>query len=105
MITHLSVREQIDLISKKEIKVEELFQEYLSNIEKLNPKLNAIVSLRDKDWIIDNAKAQDAKKLMLQENKFYLDFHLFQKNYSTSSDCRLLMEYLNIKIIFHKMTR
>ena len=53
MITHLSVREQIDLISKKEIKVEELFQEYLSNIEKLNPKLNAIVSLRDKDWIID----------------------------------------------------
>ena len=53
MITHLSVREQIDLISKKEIKVEELFQEYLSNIEKLNPKLNAIVSLRDKDWIFD----------------------------------------------------
>ena len=34
MITHLSVRDQIDLISKKEIKVEELFQEYLSNIEK-----------------------------------------------------------------------
>ena len=52
MITHLSVRDQIDLISKKEIKVEELFQEYLSNIEKLNPKLNAIVSLRDKDWIL-----------------------------------------------------
>ena len=45
MITHLSVRDQIDLISKKEIKVEELFQEYLSNIEKLNPKLNAIISL------------------------------------------------------------
>ena len=63
MITHLSVREQIDLISKKEIKVEELFQEYLSNIEKLNPKLNAIVSLRDKDWIIDKAKAQDAQKV------------------------------------------
>ena len=63
MITHLSVREQIDLISKKEIKVEELFQEYLSNIEKLNPKLNAIVSLRDKDWIIDKAKAQDEQKV------------------------------------------
>ena len=89
MITHLSVREQIDLISKKEIKVEELFQEYLSNIEKLNPKLNAKMR----------------KRLMLQENKFYLDFHLFQKNYSTSLDCQLLMEYLNIKIIFHKMTR
>ena len=63
MITHLSVRDQIDLISKKEIKVEELFQEYLSNIEKLNPKLNAIVSLRDKDWIIDKAKSQDAQKV------------------------------------------
>ena len=63
MITHLSVRDQIDLISKKEIKVEELFQEYLSNIEKLNPKLNAIVSLRDKDWIIDKAKAQDEQKV------------------------------------------
>ncbi len=63
MITHLSVREQIDLISKKEIKVEELFQEYLSNIEKLNPKLNAIVSLRDKDWIIDKAKAKDEQKV------------------------------------------
>ena len=53
MITHLSIREQVDLVSKKEIKVEELFLEYFSNIEKLNPKLNAIVSLRDKDWIID----------------------------------------------------
>ena len=63
MITHLSVREQVDLISKREIKVEELFQEYLSNIEKLNPKLNAIVSLRDKDWIIDKAKSQDAQKV------------------------------------------
>ena len=63
MITHLSIREQVDLISKKEIKVEELFQEYLSNIEKLNPKLNAIVSLRDKDWIIDKAKVQDAQKV------------------------------------------
>ena len=46
MITHLSVRDQIDLISKKEIKVEELFQEYLSNIEKLNPKPVSYTHLR-----------------------------------------------------------
>ena len=83
MITHLSVREQIDLISKKEIKVEELFQEYLSNIEKLNPKLNAIVSLRDKDWIIDKAKAQDEQKVDVTRKQILFGLPLFQKNYST----------------------
>ena len=46
MITQLSLQEQVDLIQKKEVKVEELFQEYLTNIDKLNPQLNAIVSLR-----------------------------------------------------------
>ncbi len=60
MITQLSLREQIDLIHKKEIKVEELFQEYLSNIDRLNPQLNAIVSLRDRDWIIKKAQEQDS---------------------------------------------
>ena len=43
MITLLSLQEQIDLIHNKEIKIEELFREYLSNIDKLNPQLNDIV--------------------------------------------------------------
>ena len=59
MITQLSLQKQIDLINKKEIKIEELFQEYLSNIDKLNPQLNAIVSLRDRDWIIKEPKDQN----------------------------------------------
>ena len=62
MITQLSLQKQIDLINKKEIKIEELFQEYLSNIDKLNPQLNAIVSLRDRDWIIKKAQEQDSLK-------------------------------------------
>ena len=62
MITRLSLQEQIDLIHNKEIKIEELFREYLSNIDKLNPQLNAIVSLRDRDWIIKKARAQDSLK-------------------------------------------
>ena len=62
MITQLSLQEQIDLIHKKEIKVEELFQEYLTNIDKLNPQLNAIVSLRDRDWIIKKAQEKDSLK-------------------------------------------
>ena len=62
MITQLSLQKQIDLINKKEIKIEELFQEYLSNIDKLNPQLNAIVSLRDRDWIIKRAQEQDSLK-------------------------------------------
>ena len=62
MITQLSLQEQIDLIRKKDIKVEELFQEYLTNIDKLNPQLNAIVSLRDRDWIIKKAQEKDSLK-------------------------------------------
>ena len=62
MITQLSLQEQIDLIRKKEVKVEELFQEYLTNIDKLNPRLNAIVSLRDRDWIIKKAQEKDSLK-------------------------------------------
>ncbi len=62
MITQLSLQEQIDLIHNKEIKIEELFREYLSNIDKLNPQLNAIVSLRDRDWIIKRAQEQDSLK-------------------------------------------
>ena len=62
MITQLSLQEQIDLIQKKEVKVEELFQEYLTNIDKLNPQLNAIVSLRDRDWIIKKAQEKDSLK-------------------------------------------
>lgn len=62
MITQLSLQEQIDLIRKKEVKVEELFQEYLTNIDKLNPQLNAIVSLRDRDWIIKKAQEKDSLK-------------------------------------------
>ena len=62
MITQLSLQKQIDLIHKKEVKVEELFQEYLTNIDKLNPQLNAIVSLRDRDWIIKKAQEKDSLK-------------------------------------------
>ena len=62
MNTQLSLQKQIDLIRKKEVKVEELFQEYLTNIDKLNPQLNAIVSLRDRDWILKKAQEKDSLK-------------------------------------------
>ena len=49
------------VIHEKEASCVEVMQAYLDHIEKVNPKVNAIVSLQDRDALMEQAKAKDAQ--------------------------------------------
>ena len=59
MLENKSVKEIISLIHKKEISVSEVVSFYLDRIKKYNPSLNAIVSIKDEEQIINEAKHKD----------------------------------------------
>ena len=59
MLENKSVKEIISLINKKEISVKEVVNFYLDRIKKFNPSLNAIVSIKDEEEIIKEAKQRD----------------------------------------------
>ena len=52
-----SLIEIIKLLSARKISEEELLKYYYSRIEKYNPTLNAVVSLRDIDQVFDDLNA------------------------------------------------
>ena len=56
MLESLSVQDIVSNILSKKIKAEEVTEYYLNRIKKLNPALNAIVSLKDEDLIRDEVK-------------------------------------------------
>jgi amidase len=60
-ITGLSATELVSLIKKKEIKVTEVVKAYLKQIERVNPKVNAIVTLLSEDVILKKAEVADKK--------------------------------------------
>jgi amidase len=60
-ITGLSATELVSLIKKKEIKVTEIVKAYLKQIERVNPKVNAIVTLLSEDEILKKAEVADNK--------------------------------------------
>ena len=62
MFENKTVKELIFLIKKREISIKELNKYYLDKINILNPKLNAIVSLKDENEILDEAKKKDEQK-------------------------------------------
>ena len=59
MFENKSVKEIISLIHKKEVSVKEVVSFYLERIKKFNPSLNAIVSIKDEEEIIKEAKDKD----------------------------------------------
>ena len=59
MLENRSVKEIISLIKKKEISVREVINFYLERIKKYNPSLNAIVSIKDEEQIINEANDKD----------------------------------------------
>ena len=59
MLENRSVKEIISLIHKKEISVREVVSFYLERIKKYNPSLNAIVSIKDEQEIINEANDKD----------------------------------------------
>ena len=59
MLENKSVKEIISLIHKKEISVSEVVSFYIDRIKKYNPSLNAIVSIKDEEQIINEAIHKD----------------------------------------------
>ena len=62
MFENKTVKELIFLIKNREITIKELNKYYLEKINNINPKLNAIVSLKDENEILDEAKKKDEQK-------------------------------------------
>ena len=62
MFENKTVKELIFLIKKREISIKELNKYYLEKINNINPKLNAIVSLKDENEILDEAEKKDEQK-------------------------------------------
>ena len=62
MFENKTVKELIFLIKKREISIKELNKYYLDKINILNPKLNAIVSLKDENKILYEAEKKDEQK-------------------------------------------
>lgn len=58
-ITTMSALELSDSIKSKEVSCVEVMNAYLDKIEVLNPKVNAIVSLQDRDDLVKQAKEKD----------------------------------------------
>ncbi len=61
MLENKSVREIISLIKTKEASIKEVVIFYLERIKKYNPSLNAIVSIKEEEQIINEAKHKDEK--------------------------------------------
>ena len=59
MLENRSIKKIISLINKKEISVREVVNFYLERIKKYNPSLNAIVSIKDEEQIINEANDKD----------------------------------------------
>ena len=72
MFENKSVKEIISLIHKKEVSVKEVVSFYLERIKKFNPSLNAIVSIKDEEEIIKEAKDKDEN---FDKVNLYLVYH------------------------------
>ena len=60
-IVDLSARELSKVIKKREVSCVEVMKAYLTRIEEVNPIHNAIVSLRDQEELLSEAKEKDAE--------------------------------------------
>ena len=62
MLENKSVEEITSSIKSRKIKIVEVISSYLERIKKYNPQLNAIVSIKDEEKIIEEAKTKDLEK-------------------------------------------
>ena len=56
MLETKTVSEIINHLKSKDLSIKEVIEYYLNNIEKLNPKINSIVSIKNKKEIIEEAE-------------------------------------------------
>ena len=62
MLETKTVSEIINHIKSKDLSIKEVIEYYLNNIEKLNPKINSIVSIKNKNKIIEEAEKKSNTK-------------------------------------------
>tara|TARA_S200000501_G_C20806808_1_gene736526 strand:+ start:49 stop:1470 length:1422 start_codon:yes stop_codon:yes gene_type:complete len=62
MFENKSVKDLISLVKKGDITIRELNEYYIQKIKKINPKLNAIVSIKNENQILDEAVKKDKQK-------------------------------------------
>ena len=72
MLENQKVSEIIKSIQSKKISVKEVIEFYIGRIEKYNPKLNAIVLLKETEKILEEAKKKIIKLIKIN---LYLDYH------------------------------
>ena len=63
MLETKTVSEIINHIKSKDLSIKEVIEYYLNNIEKLNPKINSIVSIKSKNKIIEEAEKKSNTKI------------------------------------------
>ena len=62
MLETKTVSEIINHLKSKDLSIKEVIEYYLNNIEKLNPKINSIVSIKNKKEIIEEAEKKSNTK-------------------------------------------
>ena len=62
MLETKTVSEIINHIKSKDLSIKEVIEYYLNIIEKLNPKINSIVSIKNKNKIIEEAEKKSNTK-------------------------------------------
>ena len=62
MLETKTVSEIINHLKSKDLSIKEVIEYYLNNIEKLNPKINSIVSIKNKNKIIEEAEKKSNTK-------------------------------------------
>ena len=64
MLETKTVSEIINHLKSKDLSIKEVIEYYLNNIEKLNPKINSIVSIKNKNKIIEEAEKKVIQKFV-----------------------------------------
>ena len=62
MLETKTVSEITNHLKSKDLSIKEMIEYYLNNIEKLNPKINSIVSIKNKNKIIEESEKKSNTK-------------------------------------------
>ena len=98
MLETKTVSEIINHIKFKDLSIKEVIEYYLNNIEKLNPKLNSIISFKNKNQIIEEAEKkviQNFVGCLLQ-----LKIYLMSLDFIRLMDIQVLKITVQVKILY-----
>ena len=98
MLETKTVSEIINHLKSKDLSIKEVIEYYLNNIEKLNPKINSIVSIKNKNKIIE-----EAEKKVIQNfvgSLLQLKIYLMSLDFIRLMDIRVPKITVQVKILY-----